>query len=47
VILEPGESLFIPIGWWHRVVSLEPSISVSLRSFIWDGGCAWYLPGSP
>ncbi len=29
VLLEPGELLFIPIGWWHQVRSLEPSISMS------------------
>lgn len=45
VILEPGESLFIPIGWWHRVTALDPSISVSLRSFLWPAGCDWYRPG--
>ena len=45
VDLEPGESLFIPTGWWHRVRALEPSISVSLRSFVWEAGCPWYLPG--
>ena len=34
VILEPGEMLFIPRGWWHYVRSLDPSISVN--SFGWD-----------
>lgn len=29
VILRPGEMLFIPVGWWHHVRSLSPSISVS------------------
>lgn len=29
VLLGPGELLFIPIGWWHQVRSLDPSISVS------------------
>ena len=29
VILEPGDSLFIPKGWWHYVKSLDTSISVS------------------
>lgn len=29
VILAPGELLFIPVGWWHQVRSLDPSISVS------------------
>lgn len=29
VVLHPGEMLFIPRGWWHRVQSLDPSISVN------------------
>lgn len=28
-IIEPGEMFFLPYGWWHRVRSLEPSISVN------------------
>lgn len=28
-ILEPGECLYIPIGWWHYVRSLSVSFSVS------------------
>lgn len=32
-ILEAGEALFIPIGWWHSVESLEASISVSFTHF--------------
>jgi len=27
--LEPGQMLFIPRGWWHRVQSLTPSISIN------------------
>ncbi|MEM1171555.1 MAG: cupin-like domain-containing protein [Cyanobacteria bacterium P01_H01_bin.35] len=34
VILEPGEMIFIPIGWWHQVKSLNVSISLSLMNFI-------------
>ncbi|HEU5047153.1 MAG TPA: cupin-like domain-containing protein [Rickettsiales bacterium] len=26
--LGPGDCLFIPVGWWHHVVSLSPSISL-------------------
>jgi len=25
----PGDGLFIPIGWWHELTSLTPSISIS------------------
>lgn len=47
LVLEPGQSLLVPIGWWHRVEALTPSISVSLRAFCWPGGFDWYLPGNP
>ncbi|KAK5175651.1 uncharacterized protein LTR77_000790 [Saxophila tyrrhenica] len=32
-ILGPGESLYVPLGWWHYVESLTTSISVS---FWWN-----------
>ena len=32
-ILEPGEMLYIPVGWWHYVRSLSVSFSVS---FWWN-----------
>lgn len=28
-VLEPGDGLFIPLGWWHYVRSLDVSFSVS------------------
>jgi hypothetical protein len=33
-ILEPGDTLYIPIGWWHYVRGLSVSFSVSLW---WNG----------
>lgn len=33
LILQPGEALFIPIGWWHCVESLDVSVSVSFTHF--------------
>jgi Cupin-like domain len=29
VVLEPGETLFVPVGWWHQVRSLDVSVSLS------------------
>ena len=29
--LEPGDTLFIPCGWWHTTRILSPSISVSVN----------------
>ena len=29
--LEPGETLVMPQGWWHHVVAIEPSITVSFN----------------
>jgi lysine-specific demethylase 8 len=28
-VLRPGQVLYLPVGWWHYVESLSPSISVS------------------
>lgn len=41
-----GDSLFIPVGWWHQVQALEPSISVSLTAFTRPNVFDWFLPGA-
>jgi len=33
VVVEEGETMFLPVGWWHAVDSLEPSISISMVNF--------------
>ena len=33
IILEPGDLLFIPVGWWHWAKSLDISISATFCSF--------------
>lgn len=43
-ILEPGEALFIPLGWWHCVESLDISMSVSFTHFNIDNGGAESFP---
>ncbi len=29
VIVEPGETIFLPLGWWHQVAALDVSLSFS------------------
>ena len=30
--LEPGDTLFLPLGWWHQVAGLEVSVSLSFSN---------------
>lgn len=32
-VLEPGDLLFIPVGWWHFVKSLETTVTVTGNNF--------------
>jgi ribosomal protein L16 Arg81 hydroxylase len=46
VILRPGEGLFIPIGSFHHVRSLAPSMSISFTNFPDENDFPWYRPGT-
>jgi hypothetical protein len=35
VMLNPGDALFIPIGWWHQITSLDFSVSATYTNFNW------------
>lgn len=43
-VLEPGEVLFIPVGWWHYVRSLEVSISLSFTNLVFPNQYEWNYP---
>lgn len=42
----PGDAVFVPVGWWHHVEALEPSVSVSFSGFAWPNEFPWYLAGA-
>lgn len=44
-VLEPGESLFLPVGTWHEIHALQPSISLSCSGFARANEYPWYTPG--
>jgi ribosomal protein L16 Arg81 hydroxylase len=44
VVVEPGETLFLPLGWWHGVESLTPSISLSFTSFTYPNNWVFDNP---
>jgi ribosomal protein L16 Arg81 hydroxylase len=35
VLLEPGEILFMPLGWWHQVKSVDFSVTITFTNFHW------------
>ena len=41
VTVEAGETLFVPLGWWHQVRSLDLCISVSFTNFVWPNRFAY------
>jgi hypothetical protein len=44
-VLCPGEALFIPVGCFHQLRALEPSISLGFSNFRRKNAFGWYTPG--
>jgi len=44
VTLNPGDTIFIPVGWWHTVKSLDVSISMSFTNFVFPNQYEWIYP---
>jgi hypothetical protein len=43
VTLQPGEIIFMPLGWWHQVKSLDFSVTITYTNFLWrNDGYASY-----
>jgi ribosomal protein L16 Arg81 hydroxylase len=40
----PGQTLFIPTGWWHHVEATEASISISFTNFAFSNSADWKNP---
>jgi LPS sulfotransferase NodH len=41
IVLNPGEVLFMPVGWWHHVTALDVSITVSFTNFVFPNFLNW------
>ncbi len=44
VTLAPGEAIFVPLGWWHQVKSLDFSVTLTYTNFRWRNDWAQTYP---
>jgi LPS sulfotransferase NodH len=41
VVVQAGEVLFMPVGWWHHVRALDVSMTVSFTNFVFPNYFNW------
>jgi hypothetical protein len=46
-VMEPGEVIYLPVGWWHQVKSLDISFSVSFTNFVFPNLYDYKNPNIP
>jgi len=47
VVVNPGETMFLPVGWWHQVASLDVSLSFSYTCLAVPNQFDYPDPASP
>ncbi|WP_159596407.1 cupin-like domain-containing protein [Hydrogenophaga sp. BPS33] len=45
VVVEPGETVFLPLGWWHQVTALDVSLSFSFSNLAVPNHYPFQNPG--
>jgi hypothetical protein len=46
VTLMPGEMIFLPIGWWHQVRSIDFSVTITYTYFLWPNDAYKNFPSA-
>ncbi len=44
VVLDPGEALFVPLGWWHQARALDFSVTLTFTNFRWPNDASQGYP---
>jgi LPS sulfotransferase NodH len=41
VVVQSGEVLFMPVGWWHHVRAIDVSMTISFTNFVFPNCFSW------